>query len=197
MSLAERIDRLEPRERRLLGILGVVVVVLGVVLVPVSVTAYLASQRSDVRELKAAIDDIQAGRAQVERRALEKKQVLERYQKQAPAMASLLEKHANEAKLEIPESQDRAMVPHGKNYEERSTKIVFRKVGMLNLVKFMESVEQSGHPVSISRLNIRKRGTEQDSFDVEMVVSAFDRKEEPKKKKARSGDATESAEGSE
>jgi general secretion pathway protein M len=53
---------------------------------------------------------------------------------------------------------------------------------MLSLVKFMEKIAQSGHPVSITRLNVRKRGTELDSFDVEMIVSAFDRKAEEKKK---------------
>ncbi|MEZ4225686.1 MAG: type II secretion system protein GspM [Polyangiaceae bacterium] len=198
MSLSERLERLEPRERRLLGILGLVFVVVCVVLVPVAVTALLSSKRSDVEELKQAIDDIQAGRAQVERRAKDKEQILERYRRPAPPLAALLEKHAKEAKLEIPESQDRAMVPHGKSYEERSTKIVLRKVGMLNLVKFMESVEQSGHPVSISKLNIRKRGTEQDSFDVEMYVSAFDRKVEAKKKSPSTEESgTSPKEGSE
>ena len=47
----------------------------------------------------------------------------------------------------------------------------------------MERIEQSGHPVSISRLNIRKRGTEQDSYDVELIISAYDRKSEPKETK--------------
>ncbi len=191
MSLSERIDRLEPRERRLLGIFAVVAAVLIVVLIPVSVTAFLSSQRSDVEDLKVAINDIQAGRGQVERRAEAKKAVLERYRRKAPHLAGFLEKHGKQAKLEIPESQDRAMVPHGKKYEERSTKIVFRKVGMLNLVTFMESVEQSGHPISISKLNIRKRGTEQDSYDVEMVVSAFDRKAD--KKKSGSDESDEGA----
>ncbi|HEV8247063.1 MAG TPA: hypothetical protein VGP93_14900, partial [Polyangiaceae bacterium] len=88
-----------------------------------------------------------------------------------------LAKLAGEAGLEIPESQDRQSVPHGKKFEERSTKITLRKVGMYKLVKFMEKIEQSGHPVRISALNIRKRGTEPDSYDVDMVVSAFDRKE--------------------
>ena len=77
------------------------------------------------------------------------------------------------------------MVPDGKRYEERSTKIVLRKVGMLSLVTFMEKLETSGHPVTISRLNIRKRGTEPDSYDVEMIVSAFDRKPDTKKEKSK------------
>ncbi len=62
---------------------------------------------------------------------------------------------------------------------------------MLNLVKFMEKIEQSPHPVLISRLNIRKRGTEVDSYDVEMIVSAYDRKVTSKKKKGSSSQGEE------
>jgi general secretion pathway protein M len=78
--------------------------------------------------------------------------------------------------VEIPETQDRQAVPHGKRYEEKATKITLRKVGMLKVARLMERIEQSGHPVSISQLTIRKRGLEPDSYDVDMVVSAFERK---------------------
>jgi general secretion pathway protein M len=188
MSLRERIERLEPRERQLLAILSGVLAVFLLLLVPLGVAALLGSKRSDVQELRDAIDQIQASRDEIAKRERERAQVIERYSKPAPPLAGMLEKLATESKLEIPESQDRAPVPHGKRYEERSTKIVLRKVGMLNLAKFLERIEQSGHPVAIARLNIRKRGTEPDSYDVDMVVSAFDRKAEPKKGKPAEGE---------
>jgi general secretion pathway protein M len=34
--------------------------------------------------------------------------------------------------------------------------------------------------VKVTQINVRKRGSEPDSYDVDMVVSAFDRKAEPK-----------------
>jgi len=49
-------------------------------------------------------------------------------------------------------------------------------VGLFNLVKFMEGIAGSGCPVRISRLNIRRRGIGNDTYDVQMIVSAFDRK---------------------
>lgn len=184
MGLRERIERLEPRERQLLGVLGGVVAVFFLLMVPIGVAALIGSKRSDVETLRDAIDQIQASREELAQRERERGAVLERYSKPAPPLAGLLEKYAGQAQLEIPESQDRAPVPHGKRYEERSTKIVLRKVGMLNLVNFMEKIEQSGHPVTLSRVNIRKRGTEPDSYDVEMIVSAYDRKAEAKPKSA-------------
>ena len=182
MALGDRIQQLEPRERQLLGIFLSVLAVLLLLALPAGVAAFLSSKRSRTEEIREAIDAIQAGRDRVAAREQEKRALAQRYANQTPPLAAFLEKNATAAALEIPESQDRAPVPHGKRYEERSTKITLRKVGMLSLVKFMEKIAQSGHPVSVTRLNVRKRGTELDSFDVEMIVSAFDRKAEEKKK---------------
>jgi general secretion pathway protein M len=60
---------------------------------------------------------------------------------------------------------------------ERTTVVRMRKTGMLALAKTLESIEQQRLPVAITRLNIRRRGGEKDSYDVELGVSAFDRSE--------------------
>ena len=44
----------------------------------------------------------------------------------------------------------------------------------------MESVERAQYPIVFSRLDIRKRLSESDSYDVELIASAYDRKEAPK-----------------
>ncbi|MBK7580928.1 MAG: hypothetical protein IPI67_12045 [Myxococcales bacterium] len=185
MALADRLQQLEPRERQLLGILVTVFAGLFLLAVPAGVAALLSSKRAGNEALREAVESIQAGRAQVAQRDKERRDVVQHYANVTPPLASFLEKVATQSQIEIPESQDRAVVPHGKRFEERSTKIVLRKVGMLSLVKFMEKIGQSGHPVSMSRVNIRKRGTEPDSYDVEMIVSAFDRKVEEKKKETK------------
>jgi general secretion pathway protein M len=70
-----------------------------------------------------------------------------------------------------------------------------RKVGLIKLTKFLEKIVRSGHPVRLSQFDIRKRGSEPDSYDVDLVVSAFDRKAEPKTsaKAGRDGGAAPSA----
>jgi len=194
VSIAERIDRLDARERQLLGVLFAVFVGIVVLMVPLGVTALVSSRSSENEELKQAVASIQENRELVRKHNEEREIVLARYAQAAPPLAGFLDKLAKDSGLEIPESQDRAPVPHGKKFEERSTKIMLRKVGMLNLVKFMERIEQSGHPVMISRLNIRKRGTEQDAYDVEMIVSAYVRNAEAKETKpGESGDDTSEA----
>jgi general secretion pathway protein M len=190
MSMRDRIERLEPRERQLLGILATVFLGMAVLAIPLGASAVVSSRQSDNDQYRQVITAIQTGRARVRKAKAEHDALLARYARPAPPLASMLAKFAKDEQIDIPESQDRAVVPHGKQYDERSTKIVLRKVGMLHLVKFMEKIEQSHYPVLISQLNIRKRSTETDSFDVDMTVSAYDRKapEKPTKPADDSGD---------
>lgn len=186
MSISERLSRLEPRERRLLGVMGAVFGFMAFLAVPIAIAATVHAQASTNDALREAITSIEDAREQVEKAQAVRDAVTRRYATPAPALASFLARVASEAQIDIPESQDRQAVPHGKRYSERSTKITLRKVGMLKLVRLMEKIETSGHPVSISSLDIRKRASEPDSFDVDMVVSAFDRKApEPKKADAK------------
>jgi hypothetical protein len=112
-----------------------------------------------------------------------------RYAHAAPPLAGFLEQAAAANKIEIPESQDRPVVPHSsKRYEERSTKIELQKVGMKNLSLFLEMVENAGFPLRISALSIRKRAAENDSWDVSVQISAFDRKAPEKPKPAASAE---------
>ena len=180
MSLRERLDRLEDRERRLLGIALAIVVVGAILLPPVSLFAFVHSKKSEVDDVRAAIQAIVDEQDALDSARSEKTAITQRYSRPAPQLQAFLARLASEAGVEIPESQDRQVVPRGKKFEERSTKITLRKIGMLKLVKFLEKIEQSGHPVRITQFDVRKRGSEPDSYDVDMIVSAFDRKVEPK-----------------
>jgi general secretion pathway protein M len=181
MGLGERIQQLEPRERRLLGVFLTILGLILLLAVPLGVAALLSSKRGEAQALRDAITAIQVGRPEVIAHERDRQQVIARYANPAPPLASLLEKAASAYKIEIPESQDQAPVPHGKRYSERSTKLTLHKIGMLNLVEFLQKLEQSGHPVAINKIDIRKRATEQDSFDVDMTLSAYDRKPDEKK----------------
>lgn len=191
--LSERLARLEPRERRLLAILGGVLGFMAFLAIPIGIAATVHGQANENDALREAISNIDDARSKVEKAQATRDATTARYALPAPPLAAFLAKIASEAQVDIPESQDRQALPHGKRYTERSTKITLRKVGMLKLIHLMEGIEKSGHPVTLSSLNIRKRGSEPDSFDVDMVVSAFDRKApEPKKadaKAAASSDA--------
>ncbi len=190
MTLGERLEQLEPRERKLALALVAVFGLLLTLGLPLLITSSLSSKRDENAAIISALRAIREGRGQYAARSANQDAVVERYAKTTPALAGFLDNLAKKQKVEIPESQDQATVPHGKVYEERSTRLTLRKVGMLNLAKFMESIERSGYPVKISKLNIRRSGSTPDQYDVSMTVSAFDRKE-PEKKSPKAPEAGE------
>lgn len=175
MSLQDRIDALQPRERRLLGIFVGLFVLVAVVLIPVAVSAMLREKRTDSEQLQATIERLFAERDKIlETRQLNER-VLARYRVPAPQLAGFLDNQAKALEIEIPEFKDKPVVPIGKDYEEHATEISLKKVHMRKLVLFLEKVAQATFPTSVSRINIRKRATADDEWDVSMTVSAYHR----------------------
>jgi general secretion pathway protein M len=177
MALA---DKFSARERRLLSLIGVVLGALLVAGLPIGLELMVRERRDRNNELRQALADVQDARIRVRERASKKDAIASRYAKTPPSLASFIEQAARAEKLEVSDSNDHPAVPIGKMYSERSTVVHLKKAGMYAIAKFLERIEQSGNAVSVTRLNIRKRGGEPDSFDVEVGVSAYDR-QEPKK----------------
>jgi general secretion pathway protein M len=177
--MANMLDKLNPRERRLALILGGFVAFLVLVAIPATLESLVLSRRSETDDLRTALGAVQAARAQVRERQSKKDGIAHRYGKKAPVLAGYLEQTARSQKLEVTDSVDRPEVPHGKRYVERSTIIHLKKAGMYPIAKFIEALEKSGYPVAVTRLSVRKRSGEPDSYDVEIGVSAFDRADAP------------------
>ena len=169
---------LNPREQRAATAFAAVAAVMLVLAVPFGLSAMVSSRKADNDELRSALALVQAARAQVRERQAKKDLIASRYQKRAPALAGFIEQSARSNKLEVSDSIDRPEVPIGKRYVERTTVIHVKKAGMLPLSRFLETLEKSQMSIAVSRLNIRKRSGEPDSYDVEVGVSAFDRTEQ-------------------
>jgi general secretion pathway protein M len=172
-------DKLNPRERRLATILAALVAFVVVLALPVVLESLVYSRKSDNDDLRAAVAAVQAARGQVRERQARKDAVAQRYGKKAPVLAGYVEQSARAQKLEVTDSVDRSDVPHGKKYVERNTVIHLKKAGMYPIAKFLEGLEQSGYPLAVSRLSVRKRNGEPDKYDLEVGISAFDRVEQP------------------
>jgi general secretion pathway protein M len=102
-----------------------------------------------------------------------------RYARKAPELAGYLETSAKAVKIDITDSTPLPDIPHGKRYVEHGTNVRLKKTGMLALAKLLESVEKSGYPMAITKLNIRRRSGEADSYDVDMGVSSYERTAAP------------------
>jgi len=170
---------LNTREQRLAQILAVVAAALLLLGLPVGLESYVAAKRSGNSELRDVLDNVQASRVSMRASQAKREAVTARYARKAPELAGYLEQMARKQKLEVTDSVDRPPLPIGKRYIERSTTIHLKKAGLYNISKFMESLEQPGTPIAVNRLNLRRRTGEQDSYDVELGVSAYDRIEKP------------------
>jgi general secretion pathway protein M len=177
--MARPVLTMNARERRLLSILGLVAALVLVLAVPLGIEAAVHSARSDDDDLRQALADVQDARGRVKERQARKEAIAVRYGRKAPSLAGYLEQAARQQKLEITEATPQPDVPHGKRYVEHATDVHLKKTGMLALSRFLESIEKSGYPVAVTRLDLRKRSGEPDSYDVEVGVSAYDRSEAP------------------
>jgi general secretion pathway protein M len=158
------------------------IVALGVVLffgIPIGIETLLIARRSEISDLRNAIDAVQGARTEVRERQYRRDQIAMRYAKKAPLLAGFLQQAAHAQNMEVTDSSDHPDVPIGKKYVERSTVIHLKKVGLLPLSKFMETIEKSGEPIAVTTFSIRKRTGEPDSYDVELGLSAYDRNEAP------------------
>lgn len=176
MTLRERFEKLEPRERRLLTILGSILGVALLLALPIYVLTTVSSKRAENEQLRSLVDSIYEARTTIGERKAKHDALLARYGKPAPALAGFIEEASRANNIGAAESQDRPEAPHGKRYTERMTVVKMHKVGMLALARMLEKIEQSGYAVVISKLNIKPRGGEADSYEVELGVSAYDRK---------------------
>jgi general secretion pathway protein M len=167
------------RERRLVGILAVVGVLVLICALPLGLEIFLHSQGADNDDLRQAIADVQDARGRVRERQQRKDAIAARYGQKAPPLAGFLEQTARAQKLEVTEATPLPDVPHGKRYTEHGTNIHLKKAGMQPIAKFLEALENSGYPLAITRLNVRKRSGEPDSYDVEVGVASYDRTELP------------------
>jgi general secretion pathway protein M len=183
MTLQERLDKMEPRERNLLYVLGGLVAAFVFLLIPIAVVSMVSSKQDENQELRDLISTIEDSKEKISAKKSERDALLARYAQKAPPVAGLIEEAARENGLSVAESQNKPDIPHGKRYTERVTVVKLRKIGMLGLAKTLEKIAQSPYPVAITKLSIRPRTGEPDSYEVQLGVSAYDRKE-PEKKEA-------------
>ncbi|NUO49257.1 MAG: hypothetical protein HOV80_10415 [Polyangiaceae bacterium] len=183
MSLAERYSKLEPRERRLLLGFGGTILAGIFLFLPIYLFQTVGSARDQNQEIRDFLEKVNESRDKIAKRKAERETLLARYNKKMPPLATFVEDAAKANHIEISESSAKPDVPHGKKYNEHVLSVRMKKVGLLGFSKTLEKIERSGYPVSITKLKLTPRAGEPDAYDIEMHVSAFERKADAKEKK--------------
>ena len=142
---------------------------------PLSLEAWSWVSASHNAKVAGVLGDLQSQRADLAQRKQRSAGIAARYAKKAPPLGGLLEAEAKKSQIQLTDSVDRPETASGKMYVERQTVVHVRKAAIVPILLMLEGVEQSGFPLAISRLNLRKRGGEPDAYDAELGVSAYDR----------------------
>ena len=174
------ISSMGPRERRLLNAFFIVLAGIALPTVFIVTLRAIAIKRGENGQLREVIEELVESQPALIKADALRKAIVARYSHAAPALGAFLDNQARQNGIEIPENQERPILPHGKRFDERSQRLQMRKVDLASFARFMEGVERSQYPIIFSRLDIRKRLSESDSYDVEIIASAYDRKEIPK-----------------
>ena len=111
MSIQDRLAALEPREKRLIGVLVAVFAIMVLMSVPLGVSALLSDESEAHAQLTEAIERLETEGDSIRERQEAKEALLARYEKDAPALAGFLSKAATASNLSIPESKPATRSP--------------------------------------------------------------------------------------
>jgi len=181
-------ERLAPRERRGISVLGVAILAVGLI----AATSYTMNRIGDLQDENAAIRDALGAIAQHRDEYLEAKSrnaVQEaRIGNDPPQLTADLETAARGENVQIAESSERPSVPAGRRYIEHDMDIKIRETDLQSLTKFLKRVETGPRLVFFTRLSLKHRYSDDtDKLDVELTATAFERVRDDKAKKKPEG----------
>jgi hypothetical protein len=188
-------ERLAPRERRGISVLGVV----GATVAILGGGWYAMNKIGDLQDQNAAIRDALSAIAQHRDEYLEAKSrnaVQEaRIGNDPPQLTADLETASRAENVQIAESSERPAAPAGRRYIEHDMDIKIRETDLQSLTKFLKRVETGPRLVFFTRLELKHRySDDSDKLDVELTATAFERVRDDKTRKKPDGKAGANAE---
>lgn len=180
MTIAARLNKLDDRERKLLGVLGIVVGIIVLLVIPAALVSALISKQEENDGIRAVLSEIEDAKATINERKAKHDSVLAKYANPTPGLAGFIEQAAKAHSISASDTQDKPETQHGKLYTERFTVVKMHAIGLKPFIEMLQQIETSGHPVALTRLNVRPRANTPDQYDIEAGISAYDRKGDAK-----------------
>jgi type II secretory pathway component PulM len=181
-SLKNRIDdlksslqRLSPRERRMVGGLGLVFVLGIVVSIGYIIQSSLEEIEENNSEMRKALRDLERNKDAylIQRRRIAALEV--RMSRTPLQLNHFVESAASKVGVNIAESGEITPIT-GDRYVQRGVEIKLRKVSIEQLGKLLKELENSPQIVQITKLSVNTRWGQHQDLGVEMVVSTYEKK---------------------
>lgn len=178
-------ENLNPRERLLVGLLGVVAVVLAVGLPFYLARTAMAELADENEEIQEVLREIARSQALLEQRKAERAATEARYARRAPPLGSFVEEKARNVDLGVREVTDE---PEQKvdSFTRREVRVSLPPNQKLEpVLRLLADIENSEYPVAVERLRIEHFQQGEDRFNVQFAVAAYDRDEAQARRSAR------------
>jgi len=174
-DLKSSLSRLSARERLMLGGLGVTFVLLVVIGVGYLITSSLEEIEEHNAEIRKALKDLEANKDayMTQRQRIAALEV--RMSRTPLELNRFVETAASAVGVSIAESGEVSPAV-GERYTKRGLEVKLRKVNIEQLGKLLKELENSPYIVQVTRLSINTRWGQHQDLDVELTVSAWERK---------------------
>lgn len=162
------------RERRLVGVLGAVVVLLIVFLIFYIPSSAIAALEEDNEEIASVLEEIERASERLAQREAEAEAAERRYDVRAPALGSFVEARAGENGVTVQQVTNQPEVEEGR-FRRRHVRATLPNVSLRNAMHLLSELESSEYPIGLERIHVEHftRGNDQFNFDVGVVT--FDR----------------------
>jgi general secretion pathway protein M len=189
-SIRESWEKLSDRERRMLSIMGAVVVTMIAFVVVWTTTTSLAEVQDERDAIRSVLADIDRAGAVLDKREAERHAIEQRYNNRAPALAAHVEGKAKEEGLEVRQVvEDPEKVTGG--YRRQSVRVSFAGVSLRPIMHLLASIDDERSPIAVERILI-EHYSQGDSYKVDLGIASYEpvKKSEDKaeKKPAESSD---------
>lgn len=177
-------NRMAPRERRLVSILGGAVfgvLVLVVVILTMQSLAEIAESNDAAREALAAISKHRDEFLEAKSRMLAQEV---RIGNEPPQLAADLEAAAQEVGIQIPETRPLPPVPAGKRYMEHTVEVTLRQVDLQSLSRLLSKIETGRRVIVVTKMNVKRSFGDGEKLNVILTATTYERVKEAPRKRA-------------
>jgi type II secretory pathway component PulM len=176
--LRNMIAGLSERERRLVTAAGLVFVAMFILLSWFLVTSKVSDLREENEQYGELLRLIDA-KKQVYLDKVQKSKALQKTAKPTP-LRTLVDKIGRELNVTVPDVKELPDQRPSGSWLERSVEITMREIGLVDLTRFMEEVENNRRkfPIAISKLEVRSRKRTPDTYNVKMTIATYEQSTE-------------------
>ena len=164
---------LSERERRLLGAMGSVLLVM-VIAIPMYLTVSgISSIEKENAQINEVLHDIARSESRLQEEKAAQNAVDRLYDRKTPSLGGFLEESAQEFGVSGLSVTDQPKVDLG-GYSRRSVRVSLPRVELRPLIEMLADVKNSSYPVAIERIQL-DGGRLRKNYNAKLAVNAYDR----------------------